>query len=196
MQLLERELEQVERHHPLQQAGLDDLAAPAALPLEQRRENAVHRPLRGGMRRDRHGGEGRPLALPLPAETEHPPRFRRDRALIARIIGVGPFRPPAGDRAVDEAFVDADERVVISAQARSGTGPEGRDGHIRIRGQLVQAGPAGRIGQVQFDGALAAQPHRRGRQPAPRVPARPLDLDHLRAEIGEHHRGDAADGTR
>ena len=47
--------------------------------------------------------------------------------------------------------------------------------------------------EVEDRAALAPQPQRRRRRGPEPVPARRLDLDHVRAKVGQDHRGHATD---
>jgi hypothetical protein len=58
----------------------------------------------------------------------------------------------------------------------------------------VQARQVIRPTQVEHDAALSPQPQRAGRERPEPVTAGRLDLDHLGAEVGEHHRRHAARG--
>ena len=180
-------------HQALQQAGLDQLTAPTAVAHQQRPEDAGQRGLRRRMRPRLDRGEGRPLARGHPTEVLHPPGLRGHDALVAGVAGVGTARPEAGDRAVDEAGVALTQRRVVRAEALGAAGPERDDHHIRARRQLAQAFARALLAGVEGDRALAAQPDRRGGEAAERVAAGPLDLDHVGAVVGEHHRRDAAD---
>ena len=193
VQLGQQQLDEVEREHPLQQRGLDDLPAPAAIALDQRRDDPVHRALRRAMPAYGDGGESRPLAHPLPREAPHPPRLRRDQPLVRRVFRVRAAGPEAGDRAVDQARIRRRQRAVAGAQPLDRGGPERRHQHIRLGAELEQARPTIRGRQVRLDAALAAQPHRRRRQRAQRVAPGPLQLQYLSAKVAQDHRRDAAD---
>ena len=193
LQLRANQAVDVVGHQALQQAGLDQLPVPAAIAHQQRREDARQRGLRRRMRPRLDCGEGRPLARGYAAEVLHPTGLRGDDALVAGVAGVGTARPEAGDRAVDEAGVALTQRRVVGAERLGAAGPERGDHHVRARRQLVQAFARPLVAGVEGDRPLAAQPHGRGGQPAERVAARPFDLDHVGAVVGEHHRRDAAD---
>ena len=193
VQLGQQQLDEVERQHPLQQRRLDDLPAPAAIALDQRRDDSVHRALRRRMPAHRDRGESRPLAHPLPREALHPPRLRRDQPLIRRVFRVRPARPEAGDRTVDQPRIGRRQRAIVGPQALDRGGSERRHDHIRRGAELDQPRPTIRGREVRLDAALAAQPHRRRRQRAQRIAPGPLQLQHLSAKVAQDHRRDAAD---
>ena len=123
--------------------------------------------------------------------------------IVAGAVRVGPRLAEAGDRAVDQAGVHFLERGVIEAVLGEAAHLVVLDQHIRALDQpLHHRLPLGR-GEVERDRALppvgrhvvggivgglaAARIAQEGRPPAARVVAhaRPFDLDHIGAEIGQ-----------
>ena len=106
--------------------------------------------------------------------------------------------PERGDRAGDEAGVDAPDRVAVEVPRRHQPGPERLDQHVRALGQRARQLAVAGVGEVEHDRALVAiEPEEVRADPvAPRRPpgagvvarARPLDLDHVGAEVAEQHR--------
>ena len=144
------------------------------------------------MRADLHGRVRRTLPAGLPGEGGHPPRLRGDDALVGRVPGIGTASTPTAHRAVDEAGIVERQRRVVRTEIRRLPGAERGDDDVGAGREPVEALAAPGGPEVEFDAALAAQPHRRGGESAERIAARPLDLDHLRAKVGEHHRREAA----
>ena len=149
--------------------------------------------LRGGVAADGHGGEAGAFALALAGEALHAAGFGGDEALVGGVVGVGSARAEAGDCAVDQAGVVGGERRVIRAERLAVGGAQSGDEHIGVAGEFAQPRAAGVGFEVELDAALAAQPHRSGGERAQRVAAGAFEFDDVRAKVGQHHRGDAAD---
>ena len=88
-------------------------------------------------------------------------------------------------------------------QRRHQPGPEGLDQHVGARAELARQLAVARVAEVERDRALVAvEPEvvgasRRRATAAPRgacrrPPSGPLDLDHVGAEVAQHHRGERA----
>ena len=85
------------------------------------------------------------------------------------------------------------QHVVIAAKIDGGVASIGGDDHVGGLDQGEQPVAFDLAVEVQFDRALATQPHWRVGQETEGVTAGALDLDHVGAEVSEDHRGDAAD---
>ena len=129
------------------------------------------------------------------------PGLQRQQAGRADVVDVVPgfsrARPGlavAGDRAIDQPRVDLAQRVVAEAQPRHHAGAELLDQHIGALDQWHQPVAVGAVLEVQHQAFLAAVEHgeHRGLAVEARLvaahvlAARPLDLDHLRAGLGQH----------
>ncbi len=189
----QQQLDEVERQQSLEQAGLHPLRAGAAAAGHERGEDALHRAVGGDVTGDPDGCEHRAAATQLALERQHPPGASDHGGLVAGHLGQRSGGTPAGDRAVDQA------RRECGRSSEVDTPPDGTrrrpadDEHVRGADQIVQHGAAAGGVQVGDDAALATQPQRCAGQAAEPVTARRLDLDHVRAEVGQHHRRHPAD---
>ena len=173
------------------------LAAPAALALVQRREDAVHRSGPGDQvhERDTHA-DGRP---PLLTRDAHEAAFGLEQEVHARPIPRWAVRAEGVDGAVDESGVPLEQERVGVSHAVQAAGPEVLDEHIGSLHQAPHAGSLRRVDQVEGDAALVAidahevaalaADHRR---PAPGVVAvtGALELDDVSAQVPEGHPGE------
>ena len=82
--------------------------------------------------------------------------------------------------------------VVVDAQPLGDAGPEAFDHHVGEARQFTGIIPAFPGLQVEDDAFLAAIPLDRSRRVPEFFAAGRLHLDHLGAEVGHHHGGDAA----
>ncbi|MNT51313.1 hypothetical protein D3C72_1882750 [compost metagenome] len=132
-----------------------------------------------------------------------------DQEVVCGLGGARPRLAKAGDRAVHQARVDPGQRFVVQPHARQGADLVVLQHHVRVAAQFLDQRLAfGRL-QVQRDGALAAVGgdeigavggvlalfvlQERG-APRARVVALagPLDLDDVRAQVGQDLAGPGA----
>ena len=139
------------------------------------------------------GGVGGAVARGHAAEGEHATHAGGDDRLVAGVGGVGALRAKAGDGAVDERGIACGELLVAGAERFGLARTRARDDHISAFGEAGEGVAVRFGGEVEHGAALAPQPHGRVGQAAPRIAAGTLDLDDLSAEVGEGHRGHAAD---
>ena len=139
---------------------------------------------------------GRPSGSPV---TAHQPAHRLQQEVVAGQRGrLVRRRAERGHRAGHEPRVDRAQRVAVEPPGRDQPRAEGLDQHVGPRAELAGQRAVDGVGQVERDralvavqaevvGALAVVP---GRAPGARVVAavRPLDLDHVGAEVAEQHR--------
>jgi len=137
--------------------------------------------------------QGTPVGFAGHAHDAAQPLGHQIETAVAR-VGTGLAEP--GDRAIDQAGVDLAERVVVDAQPGGHPHPVVLDHHVGPFGQLVDRVPGLRVLQVQDNAALVAVYLREaggfaldvGSHLARIVAARRLlDLDHVRAKVGQHH---------
>ena len=148
-----------------------------------------HREARQGRRPVGKAGEGRNAGEGL-----------GDRA-VAAALGVWAALAEAGDPHHDEARIDLGELLVAETPALEGAGPIVLDHDVGGLHEFAEQLLAARLRQGERDEPLVARDHLPPERPAVlhRRPvahriadARQLDLDHLRAEIGELGRGERA----
>ena len=84
------------------------------------------------------------------------------------------------------------QRVVADAEAVHDAGPEALDDHVGGGGELAERVDAGVGLQVARDRPARARPHLVPVVGAERVAARRLDLDHVRALLGEEQHPERA----
>src|SRR5215213_1096438 len=169
----------------LEQRDLDMFATAR----EQRGENRRRRGIAGEHVHDRHAH----LYRFARTGDRHQPAFGLEDEVVA-----GPVVAEAADRAVDEIRIFLRKLCVADAEPVARAAAKVLDDDVGVDGEppchLVRPGPR----EVEGDAALAAV-HREEvrrltgrvrRPPRPRlVPLPgPLDLDHVRAEVGEQHR--------
>ena len=119
--------------------------------------------------------------------------------VVAGPAGRLALRAEPGDRAVDDRRVARAHALVVHPEPLGPAGPEVLDHHLGAGAQLEGQLAARRIAQVDRHAALAAVhgeevgglAARERRAPGARLVAalRALDLDHVGAEVGEHHAG-------
>ncbi len=125
-----------------------------------------------------------------------------DDEIVAGSWRIRPVLPETGDRAIDKARVDRLEAVIVEPVFLQSADLEILDQHIGRRDQLAHRLRALRRGEIHGDRALAAiggmviggrqvlavMAHDEGRTPFAGVVTAVgvLDLDDVRAEIGEH----------
>lgn len=109
----------------------------------------------------------------------------------------GPFREravlaPAGHPPVDELRIAGEAGVRAHAEAFGDPGPVPLDQHVGALDEVQDGVRAGRVLEVDEDGALVAVGEVACRIDAETGPARPVDPHHVGAEIGQEHRGERA----
>ena len=185
--------------HRVEQRDLDVAALAGALALDQRRLDARHRQQPAHEVDDRRADLHR-LALGLPGDA-HQPAHRLQQQVVARQPGRALGRAEGGDRARHEPRVAVPpQRVAVEPPRRHQPGPERLDQHVGPRRQLARQLAVRVVPQVERDRALVAvEPEVvRGFAVAPRRPpragvvatARPLDLDHVGAQVSQRHGGE------
>ena len=154
------------------------------------------RDLVAGERLDELGGAGGGVFLGIGEAGD-----RLDHRVVHAAGGVGSCVPETGHRDIDEARVDGTQGFVAEAQFRNGAGAEVLDEDIGLSHKVEQDRMAlGRL-EVQDDRALVAVDgceHGRhavalGAEIADQIAgAGPLDLDHVRALVGQDLGGHGA----
>jgi hypothetical protein len=173
---------------------LDLLPLAREMALHQRGENADHAVHAGPRVADRGPRVGRGIVRE--ARDAHRAAHRLGDRLVALVVGVRPVRAEALDARVDQARVDALDRFVAEAQPLENAGAEVLEQHVAGREQLREDLLGARRLQIQREAALVTV--EREIEEAVRVGsvrehrargialAGLLDLDHVRAEPGEH----------
>src|SRR5688572_9926051 len=192
--LAEREVggERLDREvrHRLKHRDLDESALARARALEQRGEDAV----RGIDSSDCIGQRGPEEAgsFRVHDDGEESGQRLRDR-VVARALGVGPIGPESADRAVDEPGIEAAQALGAGAEPLGRARAEVLDVDVGIRDELVEELAVGRLLEVAADAALVAVVglEMLGIEAAligaAGIAFRALDLDHVGAQVGEHH---------
>ena len=182
-----------------EEGGIDVLSAAGALPGGKGGEDAdsrVHPSTEIGDR-NRNAVRGAVRGAVDAHEAGHPARDEVEPP--ARGVGAG--LAEARDGAVDEPRVDGAHRVVADADPGRGSRLEVLDQHVSGGREPLEEGEVLGVLEVEGDGALVAVPeHERRalaldeRRGAPHVVAGggPLDLDHVRAVVGQDHRAPGA----
>ena len=124
--------------------------------------------------------------------------------IVRRDLRLGPALAVAGDRAIDQARIDRRERRMAEPEALHHARAKLLDQHIRGSQQRHQACPRAVRFEVDSDAPLAAIEQRKAgaRRAEPRlvgaqlVACRPLDLDHLRAGLGQNQAGERSGQQR
>ncbi len=106
------------------------------------------------------------------------PGRRRQRAGLA----------PAGHPAVDQPRVALEAHIGAEAEPLGGAGAHPLDEHVGLRDQVEHGRDRLGVLQVERDAGTAAV-EQVGRAAGQRLPARPLDADHVGAEVGQDHAG-------
>ena len=184
------------RHHGVEERHVHPAAAAVALPREECGEDARTRHHPGadvGERRPQLGG--RPLRGSREA---HPAGLALHDGVVAGLRRKRPVLSVGGDRAPDEPGMAALHVLGSKPQPRQRPGPEVLDERVAFRDEAGERCRA-LLGLEVQDHALLAPVDREevgglaaaeGRSPgAGVVPARRFDLDHLGAEVGQHHGG-------
>jgi hypothetical protein len=103
------------------------------------------------------------------------------------VVAVGPREPEARHPDADDVGSERAERVVVEAEVRHHARAEVIDDDVRDGGEPAREVEPARVVEVQDDAPLAA--HQRAGEAAATVAeveaAPPLDLDDVRAEVGE-----------
>ena len=184
-----RGLEVHHRELRLEQRGVHPLPLAGTLALEQREQDPEREVEARRQVRHRHAGAHRPLAG-QPGDRHEPGQPLRD-LIEARALRVRAFLAEARDAAVHDARVLLRDRLVVDAQAVLHVGAEVLDHDVRAAREPHEQLPPARLLQIQREAALvavqvleveavavAAQRLLAGRR-------RALDLDHVRAPVGE-----------
>ena len=153
---------------------------------------------------DRHADLGRPSpVLVRRPRDRHQPADRLDHEVVARLRRIGAVGAEPRDREVHEVRVELAERGVAEPERGHPADAVVLDQHVRPREEPTKHLATGVGLQVEPDRALVpvdreevgGRPRAVGlvadprRPPAPRrVAVGRLDLDHVRAEVGEQHR--------
>ena len=181
----------------LEQGGVDPLAATARVPLIEGRQHADGTEQAGDdVGHGRAALQRRPVgALAGDAhEAAHGLGHQVEAAAIAPRAG----EAVAGDRAIDQAWIALFQPGLSEAEARQHAGPVVLDEHVGPGEQAVQHRLAMRRLEVEGErvlvavdghetGGLIADPVLGHRVVAGGLAARrPLDLDHLGAQVGQH----------
>ncbi len=185
--------------HRVEHGDVDELTPFRAAARLERGEDADRAEHPGEDVRDRTPDLRRMLRVG--ARDAHHAAHALDDQIVGGSVAVGSGLAEARRGAVDEFRVQGREVGVAQAEARHHAGLEVLDEHVGFLRQTPQdLLPAG-ILQVERDALLpAVDAHEIGafrtdkRAEGPGVVAlpRPLNLDHLGAEIGEHHRAERA----
>src|SRR4029453_2037383 len=194
--------------HALHHGDLDGLALARALAVEERGE---HRRQHGEGAR-LVGDDGRHVA-----GLAHDGSLERgeaggglDHVVVRGFFPVGPGRPEALGRAVDEPRIDGMEGRVVEAEPGGRRGAEIVEHGVRGGGELEEGRPAARLLEIEHDAPLVAVAGEkegahprvpRGTEPARGVALRRLDFDDVGAEVTqglgrpwpEHDRGHVDD---
>ena len=137
------------------------------------------------------------LAVRLADQVQHPGQ-REIVAVVGRVVLVWPVVAEAGERAVDQARVRGRERLVVAAQPLHDPGPEALHDDVGAGRELLEDGLAFRRLHVERERALVAvDVGERGAALGGRVlglGGRRLDLQHVRAHVGEEHAGQLGGG--
>ena len=185
--------------HRVEQRDLDVAAGAGALALDQRGLDPGHREQPAHEVDDRRADLDRRAARL--AGDAHEPAHRLQQQVVARQPGRALGGAERGDRARDEPRVARrPQRVAVEAPGGEQPGPERLDQHVGARPQLARQLAVALVAEVERDRALVAvEPQVVGRlavaprrPPVARVVARlrPLDLDHVGAEVAQRHRGE------
>ena len=134
----------------------------------------------------------------LRSRDRHQARLGLRHEVVAGTSGRLALGAESGDRAVHDRRVLLADLLVADAEPVRTSDLEVLDHHVGGRAELESERAALRLGEVERAAALAAVdrqvvgrlPAREGRPPGARLVAAlgALDLDHVRAEVGEHHR--------
>ena len=189
----------------LQERGRDLLALAGLFPLEEGDEDAERCEQSGAQVGHRNTDAHRPVSRQ--AGDRHQPAHALRDLVEAGPVSVRPILAEAGDAGVDEARIDARQRLVVDAQALLHAGPEILHDHVRLPHHALERGEAFRRLEIQRQaalvamqvlevGALARAAHRLFR------PGRRFDLDDVGAPVGElarasrpcPHAGEVEDG--
>ena len=184
------------RHHGVEERHVHPPPAAVPLPREERREDAGtgHHPGADvGERRPQFGG--RPLRGTREA---HPAGFALHDGVVAGLRRQRPVLSVGGDRTPDQPGVTPLDRFGSEPEPGHRPGPEVLDQHVAGGDEPGERGRALPGLEVQDDALLAPvdreeirglPPAEGGAPGAGVVPAGRFDLDHLGAEVGQHHGG-------
>ena len=181
------------RQRRAQQRHLDHLAAPALrtrVQGERDRQRAVNGPVGGGQRdrcvdrrRSDHAAHGVQVGKQPAGRVQHP--FERADIGLPQV-----GRCEARQRQVDQARMPLGEHVRAETEPVHHARPEVLDHHVGGGDQAPGGGAPGLALQVQLQPCLAAVVHRiRGVAGIGAPSAGPVDLDYLRALVGQQHAG-------
>ena len=176
-----------------QQRHLDHLAAPAlraCVQSEGHRQRAVDGPVGGGQR-DRRVHRRRSDQAAGRVEVGKQAAGRVQHSFERADVGLALVgRRESGQRKVDQARMSPRDHLRAEAEAVHHPRAEVLDHHVGGGDQPPGGRQAGLALQVQFNPRLAAVVHRIGGLAGAGSPrAGPVDLDHLRALVGQQHAG-------
>ncbi len=180
------------RHQRLMHGDVDIIAAAGGLATQQRHQHAREAMQAAYQISDRNAGDRRPSVV-AQGQAQHA-GHGFERQVVRHPAGIGAGLAERADRAIDDARVLGAHRVVADAEARRDTGPERLHDHVSLAGETKQVGAAGFALEVEHDALLAAphvaEKHRgalvlRQNVAAGIALSRRLDLDHLRAVVGQ-----------
>ena len=175
-------------HHAPQQRRIEAETVAAGLapdqPGEQRRGGALSRSVGAHLQR----GVVRAVAIRNASEGRHAAGLGGNHRLVARVAGVGAVLAEAGNHAEHEILAPQRRRVQLDARPLL---PVQRRQHRigRVRDQGPYLGHIGRRTQIRPHDALAAAPQRPRGHASERIPPLRHDLDDVRAEVRQQHRG-------
>ena len=177
-----------ERHGRLDHVDVDAAAGAGRLPREQRAEDAVTGVEAGELVRDRrpaHHG-----ILRIEEQAEHAAQRLTDH-VEGRPLAVGTAPVEAGNRAIDQTWIDLSQRREAELAALHHAGAEVLDQHVGAFDQIEQGLASRRILDVDDDAALVAVVADEIRAVFPRaegperIAGRRLHLDDVRAKVRE-----------
>ena len=142
------------RGHGVQQRDVDVLAATGAVAVAQCEQDAVHGVEAGQVIGDRHA-DPRRRAVPMAGDV-HQPALALDDGVVARQVLLGADLSVAGDRAVDQPWIQRGDRLEAETEPGEAPRPEVLDQHVGRRDQAAEHGGAGVGLQVEGDALLAA----------------------------------------
>ena len=129
----------------------------------------------------------------------HEPGHRLDDEIVSGDVRERPALAEARDRAMDEPRIDRPGARVVDAEPRRDAGPERFDRHVapaqqalghllaRVGREVERDAALVAVGRVEVDAAVAVA----GMVvPARIADAGLLDLDHVRAQLAQHHGGE------
>ena len=193
-------LDQVERHHGFEHRHLDVRTLPAALALEQRRQDGVRGDQPGGL----VGGDGR-VVLRRAALRFHQAGAARqalDDVVVGRHAAVRAVLGEAVQADVDQPRIAGQQRLPVEPDGGELLRPDAVHQHVGAVGQRQQRVASVGLLEVEHDALLAAVDAEEDRAhagfgaragAARRVAFGRLDLDHVGAVLGQDLAGVGAE---